>query len=461
MRYFISRYFLSIVLLVVLNSISDVIAENKLSNTGHLKQQDLSISFSQESNDITLRDAVRLALKHNPELAAFAKEMEAQEGVTLQAGLIPNPDLSVNVENVGNIGSLRGDINSEKSVAKEIVQQLSTIRISQIIELGGKRADRIYAASLGEQVALQDYEIRKLDLIAQVANAFTEVLATQEQFRLAEETQHLAQTVVNTVAKRVQAGQAPPIEETKVEVVLSATQVAFSQAQRDLSVARSRLGQLWGNSSPQFVKSVGNLESLISVPSLEALTVRALKNPMALRALKNLEQRKSLLEVEKSRRIPNLTVSAGAVHHAAIGGTTAVVSVAVPLPLFNRNQGNIKEAQQRIYKAADEQAVTELRIKTDLAQAYETLTAAQTEVNMLSSKILPGAARAFGVTKKGYEMGKFGFLELLDAQRTLFQNQILYIRALANYQRLVNEIERLIAGSIEATAEHNIIYISD
>lgn len=448
-------------LLVVLNSISDVIAENKLSNTGHLKQQDLSISFSQESNDITLRDAVRLALKHNPELAAFAKEMEAQEGVTLQAGLIPNPDLSVNVENVGNIGSLRGDINSEKSVAKEIVQQLSTIRISQIIELGGKRADRIYAASLGEQVALQDYEIRKLDLIAQVANAFTEVLATQEQFRLAEETQHLAQTVVNTVAKRVQAGQAPPIEETKVEVVLSATQVAFSQAQRDLSVARSRLGQLWGNSSPQFVKSVGNLESLISVPSLEALTVRALKNPMALRALKNLEQRKSLLEVEKSRRIPNLTVSAGAVHHAAIGGTTAVVSVAVPLPLFNRNQGNIKEAQQRIYKAADEQAVTELRIKTDLAQAYETLTAAQTEVNMLSSKILPGAARAFGVTKKGYEMGKFGFLELLDAQRTLFQNQILYIRALANYQRLVNEIERLIAGSIEATAEHNIIYISD
>jgi len=66
----------------------------------------------------------------------------------------------------------------------------------------------------------------------------------------------------------------------------------------------------------------------------------------------------------------------------------------------------------------------------------------------LRDKTLPKARSAFEVTQKGYELGKFGFLEVLDAQRTLFQNQILYVRGLANYQRLVNEIERLIGSPI-------------
>ncbi len=97
---------------------------------------------------ITLRDAALLTLQRNPELASFAKEMRALEGATLQAGLLPNPELSVNVENIGNIQPLTGDINSQKSVAQEVVQQITTIRLYQLIELGGKRAARVNAASL-------------------------------------------------------------------------------------------------------------------------------------------------------------------------------------------------------------------------------------------------------------------------------------------------------------------------
>ena len=90
-----------------------------------------------------------------------------------------------------------------------------------------------------------------------------------------------------------------------------------------------------------------------------------------------------------------------------------------------------------------------MRLKTELTQAYEALSAAQRETGILRDEILPAARSAFEVTNKGYELGKFGFLEVLDAQRTLFQNQVLYVRALANYQRLVNEIERLIAAPID------------
>ena len=418
-----------------------------------------SIVVGDAGNNLTLRDAINLALLRNPELAAFSKEMRALEGATLQAGLLRNPELSVNVENIGNIQKLRGDLNSADSVAQEVVQQLTTIRIGQLIELGGKRAARVNAALLGEDLAAKDYEIRRVEIIARVANVYTEVLAAQERLRLAEETRQVAQNVVNSVTERVQGGKVAPIEETRVKVGLSTTRIEYEQAQRDLISARRRLALLWDNSSPQFNKALGNLEILIPPPSFQMLEERVLKNPMALRAMKNIEQRKALLEVEQTRRIPNLTINAGVVHHAQLGGNTAVASVMVPLPLFDRNQGNIKDAYQRVDKAVDEQSAMELRLKTELTQSYEMMSAAWNEINILRDEILPGAKSAFHVMRRGYELGKFGLLELLDAQRVLFQNQVLYVRALANYQRLVNDIERLIAGPIDSVKPNHEINI--
>lgn len=427
-------------------SCTPAIAGNTFSGAGPDSNVDYSTPpFLEEKKELTLRDAARLTLQRNPELAAFAKEKRALEGATLQAGLLPNPDMTLFVENAGNLQK----VNPSPDVgAKEVEQQDTSLRINQLIELGGKRTARVKAATLGEEVAVQDYEARRVLLIAQVANVFTEVLAGQEQLRLAEENRQLAQRVVDTVAKRVQAGKVPPIEETKVEIALDAVEIAYVQTQRDLDSARKRLALLWGSSSPQFEKALGDLESMIALPRFEPLAERALASPMALRAVKNTEQRKALLEVERTRRIPNLTISAGVLSHSQTGGTTAIAGISIPLQLFDRNQGNLLAAHQRADKALDEQAATELRLKTELIQAHETLSAAQNEIQILRNRILPRAKNAFEVTNRGYELGKFGFLEVLDAQRTLFQNQILYIRALANYQRLVNEIERLIAGPI-------------
>ena len=219
-----------------------------------------------------------------------------------------------------------------------------------------------------------------------MANVFTEVLAAQARLQLAEESQQLAQRVVKMVAKRVQAGKVAPIEETRAGVAFSTTRIELEQAQRELAAARKRLTLLWGNASPQFNKALGNLESSVALPAFEALAERALAGPMALRAMKNIEQRKALLDVEHTRRIPNLTVQAGVVSHAQLGGNTAVAAVILPLPLFDRNQGNILQAHQRVDKAIDEQAATELRLRTELTQAYEALLAAQRETGILRSR---------------------------------------------------------------------------
>lgn len=403
-----------------------------------------------DKNNLTLKDALRLALQRNPELAAFDKEIRALEGATLQAGLLRNPEISVNVDNAGNMGTGRGaGAGLSPTIKQNVEQQDLILRVSQLIELGGKRAARVHAASLGEELAGKDYETKRLELVARVANVFTEVLAGQEQLKLAEESQQLAQRVVDTVSKRVRAGKVPPIEETRVGVAFSATRIALVQAQRDLAAARKRLALLWGDSSPEFGEVLGDLRSSVTLPIYGALAERVLSSPMADRARKGIEHRKALLEVEQTQKIPNVTIGGGMIKHWESGGTTAVVGISMPLQLFDRNQGNLREAHQRVDKALDEQMATDLRLKSELAQAYESLSAAQNEIGILQGEILPAARSAFDVTNKGYELGKFSFLEVLDTQRTLFQNQILYVRALAHYQRLVNEIERLIGGPID------------
>ena len=424
------------------------------SDAAHRTNDHSAESSINEASNLTLHDAVNLALLRNPELAAFSKEMRALEGATLQAGLLRNPELSVNVENVGNIQKIRGDINAPDSIVQEVVQQVTTIRIGQLIELGGKRTARVNAALLGEELAAKDYETKRIEIIARVAGVFTEVLAAQERLKLAAETNQVAQNVVNTVTGRVQAGKVPPIEETRVKIGLSTTRIEQEQAQRDLISARRRLALLWNSSSPQFDKVLGNMEIMTAPPNYQVLEKKVLDNPMALRALKNIEHRKALLEVEQTRRIPNLTLNAGVVNYALVGGNTAIASIMMPLPLFDRNQGNLKEAYQRVDKAEDEQTMMELRLKTELAQTYEAMLATWNEINLLRDEILPGAKSAFHVMRRGYELGKFGLLELLDAQRVLFQNQLLYIRALANYQRLMNDIERLIAAPIDSILNH-------
>ncbi|MDP1558859.1 MAG: TolC family protein [Nitrosomonas sp.] len=401
-----------------------------------------------EKAALTLRDAVQLALQHNPELAAFAKEMGALEGVILQAGLLPNPQLLIDAEDVGTRPNSPG-------------ARFGSIRISQLIEMGNKRAARTNAASLGQERAGQDYETRRLDLIAQVANLFTDVLAGQQRLQLADESLALAQTVVDAVAKRVLSGKVPPIEETRARVAFATTRIELEQARHNLEIARKQLALLWGDPMPRFKHVLGDLESFVTIPEFDVLAEHLYSNPAALGSRLNLAQRKALLGLQKAQRIPDITVMAGVRRFSTTEqqqrhDTTAVLGLSIPLPLFNRNQGNLLEAHQRVNKAEDEWAATDLRLRVLLVQAYEALIAAHSQISMLREEILPGAREASVTARRGYELGRFGFLEMLDAQRTLFQNQTLYLQALANYQRLINEIERLIAQPIDEASRQTI-----
>ncbi len=388
--------------------------------------------------ELTLRQALQLVLQNNPELAAFSKEVTAYEGTKLQAGLFNNPEFSIEAE----------DINSSRSD----IQKFTTFRISQLIELGGKRPARVNVATLGQEMADQAYAAKRLEIIARTASAFVDVLENQAQVSVLSDTLHLVQAAMETVVKRVEAGKSPPMEAIRSKVALSTANIELEQARHNLSAARTRLALLWGEAEPRFSQVLGELESFVEIPEFNQLVNRLEENPIVLQSLKNIAQREAMVALEKAKKIPNITVDAGIRRYLGVDATTAVVGVTIPLPVFNRNQGNELEAHHRLNKAIDERASVELQLRTEFTRNYENLLAARNEIRLLHDEVLPGAKNAFEITNRGYQLGKFSFLEMLDAQRAFFQNRILYVRALASYQRLVNTIEQLIAAPLADSA---------
>ena len=151
-----------------------------------------------------------------------------------------------------------------------------------------------------------------------------------------------------------------------------------------------------------------------------------------------------MLRVEESKRWPDLIVRGGVQRSAATLENVNVVGIAMAIPIFDRNQGNISEARVRVMKARDEQTATDVRLQSHLSQAHQRLTAALQEVADIQKEILPGAQSALDATTRGFELGKFNFLDVLDAQRTLFLARGQYVRALGDVQRTVAEVEAIL-----------------
>lgn len=388
---------------------------------------------TEPSSNITLTDALNLALNANPEIAVASRERTAIEGARVQAAARPNPTVSALLEDTRN------------------ATRQTTILLEQPIELGDKRAIRMLAADARYDAASVSLEVKKSEIQANVTVAFYEVLAAQERLRLAQSSLDVAKQAREAVSKRVQAGKISPVEETKSRVAEASVKIEANRASSILTSARKRLAGLWGNPLPRFQIAEGQVEDIPDTMPLENLTAMLEGSPNIQRAKLEISTRQALANIENSKRTPDLTVSVGAKRNEELGLNQAVLGVSIPIPVFDRNQGNLQEALSRTDKAKDELTVLRVQQETLLAEAYERLTSAGQSVETLKSDILPGAQSAFDAATKGFEFGKFGFLDVLDAQRTLVQAKSQYIDALLEAHQAMSDIERILGKSINNT----------
>ncbi len=395
---------------------------------GSARQSVQYAPFTEPAGVVNLATAVRLALAHNPEIAVARREYEATEGGLVQGRARPNPELSFVQE---------GTRSADRS---------SALQINLPIELGGKRQARIDASQRARDLANAELNQRQAEVRAAVIGVFFDVLTAQERIRLAQETLALSQRVTDLTGKRVIAGKISPVEETKARVAQAQVKIELAQAQGDLRTSRQKLSALWGNAVPRFEGVDGNVLDLADVPSATALDQRVERSPSQRRAGAELQRRTALTRIEQTKRTPDPTVSLGV--KVAPGASNQILfGVSIPLPFLDGNQGNLMQALRREDKARDEITAQRLRLQSDALQARERWLTARTEAEALRTEVLPGAQSAYEAAGKGFDAGKFSFLETLDAQRTLIQAKAQYLRAVAETHRAASEIERLVGDA--------------
>ena len=470
-----------------------------------------------EGDALTLRDAVLRALERNPRLAAFAWDIRAADARILQAGLRPNPELSLEIEDIrwtpgprelsqtralggaaafdtvtipwagGPLSIPYGYISPSANWERErgqgahsgFAESEFTLSLAQVIELGGKRAKRVALAKHNKDVVQWDYEAARANVLAEVARAFTDVLVAQERVALQDELVRLAEDVDRSIRIRVNAGKVSPLESSRAEVALTTSRIARDNAARELTVARTRLAATWGDTSARFGIVAGQLDEVHPIPSVETLENTVRNNPDLARWTVELSAREAQVKLERARRIPSPTLELGfkttglkdrTVNQFGLSSSgefgvsrsdarfdrgrdnSLVLGMSIALPLFDRNQGNIAEAEHMASKTAEERREAEVAVHYALVNACETAAGAFDELASLRKTLLPTATDTFEKTKRGYEQGKFGYLDVLDAQRTLVDARITHLDALGRYHAASVDIERLTGKALSKWA---------
>lgn len=391
-------------------------------------------SRAETVGDLTLGRAKELALSYNAGLTEADWARLGTAGLQEQAGLLPNPELSVEVENFAGDGDMKDFDSAETTVA-----------ISQLIELGGKRSKRQTVADLQKTAADFEYEARRLNALNEVTRAYVEAVTAQERLKQATILAELAQTVQRTVTERVEAGKVSPVEQTRAGIAAAAARLVAANAGRDLAAARSRLASCWGSSMPCFTRVENDLVTAQGLPLLEELLSLLKNNPDWRRSEADAARSRAEAELAESLTIPDVTVSVGYRQFQDTDSQALVAGLAVPLPFFDRNQGGRKAAAAAVHQSRAGHDAVRIELQNDLADTYQRLASAHAELIILDRELLPGAESAFEAASLGYREGKFGLLDVLDAQRTLSEVRSQSVSAQESYHLAKADIERLIA----------------
>jgi len=393
-----------------------------------------AVPCARAAEPLRLQEAVARAVASNPVLTAEAAELRAAEARAARTGLPPAWVAGMEVENVAGTGALRRATSAE-----------TTLRLSRVIELGGKRAAR---QALGTaEIARQrhDAEIARLDIASRTTRRFIEVVADQERLAFAEERVQQAERTRREVSKWVKAARIPESDLSAAEITLADAELAREHAEHELASAKLTLASSWGARQPDFEGVVGNLEELPPVEPFEVLAGRLPRNTTQRAAQLQADALAAERRVAVAGKKPDVTLNLGVRRFEALDDTGLVMSVSVPLGTRSRASHAIAEADAELDALHARRQAQRTEAHQALFERYQELNHARSEVEALRTKMLPKAEQALAFTRRGFDPGRFSFLQLAQAQKTLFDLRTRSVDAAARYHTLLVEVERLTA----------------
>jgi cobalt-zinc-cadmium efflux system outer membrane protein len=394
-----------------------------------------------EPATLTLESALQLALDLNPGLQAQAAELRAAAARTTQAGARTNPTLSMEIENVS--GDLPGFRESE-----------ATVSLGRVFERGGKRDARLGVAQARGHVAMLASDAASRALVAETTKRFLEAVAAHRAAALQQATADIAAGIALSVAQRTRAGAVSPAEEARALLELETARLEWRDALSRAEVSTVRLTALWGEfgAPPRLIAA--DFESLTAIPERESLGARLDRSPSRLRLLADSEMLRAQLVHARSQRAMDVELQAGVRHLAGSNDNTLLAGLSTTLPLFPAGaRGGVAEASSELAKVGFQLDDLRLALTVDLYEKHTAVTRADRRVRGLRTVILPMAERAFRDVQVGYQNGRFGYVDLLEARRALTRARQEELSGLLDFHLAVVDLELLLGSPLEPTSE--------
>ena len=394
------------------------------------------------SQTITLQTALQRALATSPRLTAAERDVGIATGQRIQAGALINPEVSYEQDNSFGSRSYRGTRSAE-----------TTLQISQLFELFGKRDARIAAGQAGIETAAIQRKAIRLEVLAETAGAFLNVLGAQRRIQILDEQIAEIDRITPLLQRRVEAGASSVSETGRAEVASALVKADRERVRSLLATSRRELAVLMGDTAPKFSAVSGRLDVTGRPPSFNAVVAAIDANPQLMRWTAVYAQRNAELLIARLRPYPDVRVSAGWRHFNDTGDDAVRLGVSVAIPVFDQNQGNILSAQEGLAKTRAEREANRNALIVVAGRAYDTLQGSLRELAILRDSAIPKSRQAADAIFEGYGQGRFSLLEVLDAQASVAQARLREQEAQQNFHVAVAIIEGLVGNPFALARE--------
>jgi cobalt-zinc-cadmium efflux system outer membrane protein len=394
---------------------------------------------------LTLDEAQALFLSQNLDLLMARFGIDSARGQQITARLFPNPSLYVS-----GIGSfLKQQFGEQSNITRS--GQIVTM-VTQLFEMAGKRGFRIESAAFGTQAAEMGFEDALRQLSFTVKDTYYRVQLALRRLALAEENRDRFTRILDVNSIRFKKGYIAEIDLIRIRLQIIDFQSQVIQAIQDAESARADLRVLLRLKSVTPLELTTELEYQRVDPDIEALHDLAMDSRPDIRVKRvTVAQRQADLKLARAYAVPDVTVGAGYGVQGPVGPdlqNQAMASLSVPLPLFNRNQGGIVQADVAVQAAQADLDKTVSQVDNQVEAAYQTLIQSRRLVETYLGGVLDDAKGSFSIVERAYEKGGATILDLLDAARTARTIQQNYIEALFGYQRNIILLESAVGRQL-------------
>lgn len=378
---------------------------------------------------MTLVEALELAARQNPALQAAAAAVEGAAAGVVTSRAYPNPATS----------SQTG--RQMVRVPGNVTGAVQILSFQQPLELGPLRPARIELAEKGRTVAEIQRQARRVAVLSQVRRTFYEVLRRDGEIEILSENLALVEALRKRVAVRVEVGEAARLELVRAdaEVASARAQVNAARIRRVAALAAFRAAV--GAPLAETLALAGALEPPGKLPALEEMKQAAEEHPVLRLARSEKERARSRIAFEKAQRIPQPVLRADYERYPDVPNWR--VGVDLPVPLWNRREGPIAEAQAALREAAANEELRRVELLAALEGAYRRLQEAEEQIRAYEKGVLPEAEAALRAAQTAFQLGERGILEVLDAQRLLRNARIEYLNAQYDRQAALVDLDEL------------------